>query len=419
MYLFYDYLKSGDVMFGTKGQGSGAATLVAIITLLIVLYILFIPPESREELLGLNSSSTSTSSSSSTSSYVHYNKTLSLSCEGVPGRVDYLSQKEIEHNIAVTTVMTKTSASIIKDVGAIYVKDALFSSKEENVSFGINDVGNTKNILLSFVVKKAGGRLIISLNDNEIFNSEVVGENVEPIVLPREFLMGKNVLVFKTSNPGLVFWRTNEFVLEGVKVTADITDVDARESNNVFLVGSSEKNNLDKSSIRFIVDKCGSEDSGRLYVTLNGFDIFKGIPDLNTPLKFEFDGGRLFSGENTLGFRVDSGCYLLDRIVLTSTLKEAFQPFCSFDLSDSEYNDITAGRENVNLSIKFGISTDSQGVQIINEGSVLVNNNARSFYTRGLSQGWIINSYVERGSNTIKIVPKNKMDINKVEATIY
>jgi len=36
-----------------------------------------------------------------------------------------------------------------------------------------------------------------------------------------------------------------------------------------------------------------------------------------------------------------------------------------------------------------------------------------------LSQSWVINSYVERGSNTIKIVPKNKMDINKIEATIY
>ena len=55
---------------------------------------------------------------------------------------------------------------------------------------------------------------------------------------------------------------------------------------------------------------------------------------------------------------------------------------------------------------------------MINEGNVLINNRARNFYTRGLSQSWIINSYVEKGSNTVKIVPRNRMDINKIEATI-
>ena len=419
MYLFYDYLKSGDIMLGTKGQGgTGAATLVAIITLLIVLYILFIPPESREQLLGLNDSGT-ISGSSSVVNGSHYNKSLALSCEGIPGRVDFLSQKEFEHNIPATTVMTKTSAGIIKEVGNVYVKDALFSEKVENMSFGIDDVSNTKNVLLSFVVKKAVGRLIISLNDHEVFNSEVLGDNVEPISLPKEFLMGKNVLVFKSSSPGMVFWQTHEYSLENVKVTADITNTEAQESKVVFIVSSSEKGNLDKASMRFVANKCGEENAGKMYVSLNGYTVFSGIPDLDTALSFDFESGRLFSGENELRFRVDSGCYLVDQIVLKSKLKEAFQPFCSFEIGDTEYKDITSGRQSINLTIKFGINTDDQGIQIINEGNVLINNRARSFYTRSLTQNWVINSYIERGSNTVKIVPKNAMDINKIEATIY
>ena len=244
--------------------------------------------------------------------------------------------------------------------GNFYVKNSLFSDKVGNLSFGVDDISNTKNVLLSFIVKKGTGRLIVNFNDHEVFNGEVVGENVAPIVLPKEFLQSHNILEFKTSSIGMVFWQTHEYILENVKVTADMTNTEAQESKVVFIVSDSEKNNLDKASMRFVIGQCGGDKPSKLYVSLNGYTVFSGIPDLETPLNYEFESGRLFSGENELRFRVDSGCYLVDQIVLKSKLKEAFQPFCSFELTDKEYNDITAARQNINLTIKFGVNTDEQ-----------------------------------------------------------
>ncbi len=405
---------------GQTGSGTGAATLVAVITLLIVLYILFIPPESREELLGLNETTDDDSSTTSDGTkFKPYNKTLTMACEGIPGRVDYLAQKEVEHNIPATTIMTKTSAAIIKEVRSLYVKDSLFSDSMDNITFNIDDISNTKNVLLSFLIKEHSGRLIITLNNREVYNKEVFSENIEPIILPKEYLQTENVLEFKTSGIGMVFWKTHEYSLENIKITGDLTSVDAQESKTVFLVSSSEKDNLDKAKIRFVADKCDESVPGKIFVTLNGYTIYSGIPDLGTPVTYEFAAERLFGGENEIRFRVDQGCYLVDQIIIDSELKEAFQPFCSFELTEEEYEDIAAGREDINLSLTFGADLDVQGIQKVNEGKIFINNNARNFYTRALEENWVINSYVEEGYNSIKVVPRNKMYINKLEAEMY
>lgn len=405
---------------GQTGSGTGAATLVAVITLLIVLYILFIPPESREELLELNTTlSEDGSQETIPEDFEPYNKTLTLACEGIPGRVDYIAQKEVEHNIPATTIMTRTSAAVIKEIRSIYVKNSLFSDKIENISFSIEDISNTKNVLLSFLVKERSGRLIIRLNSHEVYNNEILSENINPVVLPKEYLQPQNIIEISTSKIGMVFWKNHEYSLENVLITADLTSVDTQESKTVFLVGSSEKDNLDKAKIRFVADKCDESSPGKIYVTLNGYTIYSGIPDLNTPLTYEFTAERLFGGENEIRFRVDKGCYLIDQITLKSELKEAFQPFCSFELSEDEYDDIAAGREDINISLTFGVDLDAQGIQVVNEGKMFINNHARNFYTRSLEERWVINSYVEEGYNSIKIVPRNKMYINKLEAEIY
>lgn len=396
-------LKSSKKGQPTGVSGAGAAVLVGIIAALIIVYILVLPPEERAALLEEDNESGDNGGTE-----VSGNGTLLLES---PGRLDYISQKEIEHTLPSVNLFTTTSAVVLESRQSLYVKNAWFDKTFVNMTFEIPNIENTENIYLVFNIKRHGGRLILKLNGYEVANNELTAINVDPIELPKRILQRENTLEASVSGVGWKFWRTNEYILENIQVTADITDISTRKSELVFQVTSTEKNNLDRVFVKFFPD-CSIREVGPLNIWLNNNKIFSSVPDCGILRPLEVSPHLLLSGENNLAFATDKGSYLIDTITVKSELREMVYPTYYFEVNESIYGDIIDDDLDVILYFEFVDDVEQKKAEI------WVNNHQRGLDTRDREYDMNINSMVKEGNNVIEIKPKTILDVVNLEVFV-
>ncbi|RMF55278.1 hypothetical protein D6745_02570 [Candidatus Woesearchaeota archaeon] len=310
-------------------RASGAASLIIIIGILVVLYILFLPPKEREELLeGRTPNVPGEDNGGRIPS--DFNEVLLLES---PGRLENIQTGEIPHPLPSVSLQTVTSSKIIKEVSNIYVKNSVFGKQFKSLEFPINDFENTENVLLSFASSVHNGRLIILLNGKEIFNS-YISDSPNPIPLAKDALQQNNVLEFLVSPTGFAFWKSNEMLLENVKITADVSDISGRVASSRFVLGESEKENLEAAEMVFYAD-CDQSKVGTLSIIINNERVFRGVPackSMNNPI--EISPETLFEGNNEVKFSTNKGNIIIDQIMVTSFLKESVYPSYFFELPD-------------------------------------------------------------------------------------
>jgi len=253
-----------------------------------------------------------------------------------------------------------------------------------------------------------GGRLIISLNGEEIYNAVVVAGSQPPIILSKSYLSADNVIEFTVTSPGIVFWQTNEVSLRNVKVVADVTSIEAQSSRHVFLLSETEKKNLERITLKF-QPQCVYETVGKLTIDINGNEIYNGVPDCDIamiPLEFSLD--HVYLGENRITFHTERGRYILSHIVLESDLKEVDFPTYYFELSNEEYEEVVDEDRKVRLNLDF--------VDVITRkrGDVIVNGHIGHFDTQEVSYAMDISDDIERGSNAVKIKPRKTLEVRKL-----
>jgi len=375
-------------------SGTSAAVLVAIITVLIIIYILFLPPKERAELLGENISTIDGISISGNATL------LSVS----PGRLDYLPQKEVEHTLPTVNLFTTTKAEVLESRQSLYVKNAWFDKSFANMTFSVSDLPNTKNVMLVFNVKKYSGRLLLKLNGYDIVDNEYTTPNIEPIQLPERLLKDVNTIEVSVSGVGWRFWRTNEYILEDIKIAADITDISTREATIPFQVSSTEKNNLDRVYVKFFAD-CEVKEVGPLNIYLNTNRIFSSVPDCGIARSLEVSPYLLLSGDNTLIFKTEKGSYLIDNIIVKSQLKAMTYPTYYFEANESVYDNVVDGKIDVVLYFEFVDDIEKKKAEL------WINNHQRGFDTTAREYTMNINTLIKEGNNVIEIKPKAILDI--------
>jgi hypothetical protein len=328
-----------------------------------------------------------------------------------PGRIDFLSQKSIDHTIPTAHIFTRTEGFVLEKKASLYTKRSLFSSVETNLTLRISDLVNTENIILSGLVTEGSGRLRVVLNDNEVFNGEVKGGNLPLIELDKKYLKTDNLLVFSVSSPGFAFWKTNAYQLENVQITADITSIDAQSSRSLFLVSATESNNLERIKIKFKPD-CTIE-SGRLDIWINQYNIYSSVPDCGGErVTLEFSPTYLQIGENEVIFKISQGDYYIDHISIESELKTIDFPVYYFELSEEEFLDVEEEDAKVVLRMDFVDITEEK------RGEVVVNGHLSGFDTKDIFYELDISDDVERGNNGIQIKPKKTLDIKELEVIL-
>jgi hypothetical protein len=264
-------------------------------------------------------------------------------------------------------------------------------------------------MLISFEVKKHSGRLIVTLNNHEIINTEINKVNADPIKISKDLLASTNELKIEVSDVGIAFWATNEYLIENFKVSADFTDTSTTSSSLTFIIPNSESSNIEKANLRF-VPECQADTVGPLDILINNRLIYSSVPDCGIPRPLEFAPANIITGENVLTFKADRGRYLINSIKITTNLMESPSYTNFFQINNDEYKDVVSGQKSVNMTFYFVDDQEDKEAEI--------RINGRRLYmplNHKLEWSTKLNNYIEEGSNSIKVVPQKKLEIRKLE----
>src|SRR3990167_3610773 len=132
--------------------GINAAVLVAIIAGLIILYILFLPSVEREELLEGEVKKSKAASEEE-----------NILLKEFPGRLDIIKDIE-DKTIPNVFLFETTDAKELEKINPFIVRNGWFDKKTKTVTFNVEDLESTDNVILTFSAKKHDGILAIKLN---------------------------------------------------------------------------------------------------------------------------------------------------------------------------------------------------------------------------------------------------------------
>jgi len=384
-----------------KAQGGiNAAVLVALIAGLIVLYIIFLPSVEREELL---------EGEVKKSQSVREEESVLL--KEFPGRLDIIKDIE-DKTIPNIFLFETTNAKELERINPFIVRNGWFDKKSKSVNFRLDDLENMDNVILSFAAKKHKGTLIIKLNDETIFENEILSETVEPIRLKKNLLKSDNTLEFSASSVGIKFWSTNEYSLENIRIVGDITDRSRQEALNAFNLDGEEFFNIEKATLKFIPYCKGVADVGALDITLNGRNIFSAVPVCEDPYKQLVPTGIFNTGENRIIFKTNRGSYSVEQIRLEFETKEAKTKVFFFEINETLFNKIKNNNLDVTLTIEFVSDEENKRADLnINDQLSSIDQNKKIFTKN-------IKDRIEEGNNFIEIRPRTRLEVVEIRVQV-
>ncbi len=322
-------------------SASSAATLVVLIAGMILLYLLFLPSEEREALLQdkyvypEGEEAAEESEAEAATDVLKELVTEPLLSES-PGQVYYLKEASYEHEVSAVNLYTLTEAQVLSSSDSLYVKNGLFDQLFRNVTFYLDDPDNTDNVLLSFNVENAQGRLQILFNDEQLLDADLVEGSPDPLELSTALLSDVNVLEFLVSDVGYRFWTTNEYQLEDLQVTGDVTDISQQMSKTTFTVSDTEKYNLESAKLSFYPD-CSPREVGVLKIMINNDLIYSSIPDCQQINVVSFSPTVISAGDNYLLFKAEKGTYVIYNIAVKTELAAQEYPTYYFEVPDDAF----------------------------------------------------------------------------------
>lgn len=375
-------------------SGANAATLIAIIMGLIILYILFLPPAERDKLLNPDSG---TKTGTATG-----NKTVAALLLEHPGTLFKTEQKDIEHRVDSFSIFTRTEDKLLKSFDTINIESTRSGTNSRKFVFNVDDPENTKNALMTFEAVDRSGRLNIKLNGDVVLNEEVKGQRI----LNLEDLKSTNEMEFSVSEvPFWQFWSKNFYDIHSVKIIATISDITNKDATKTFFVTNNEAPNIESATLTYFVD-CATSDNGKLNVYINGIRLSSGIPDCNSIAKNSINPNNIAAGNNDLRFSTEKGTFLLDRVVVKTHLREAIRPIYYFEVNKTTKQDITAGVKAAVLRLKFVDDKEEKlGIINVNGHRISFDTKLRPEYEKDISLN------IEEGNNYIQLEPEVTLNV--------
>ncbi|HLP79940.1 MAG TPA: hypothetical protein VK158_04860 [Acidobacteriota bacterium] len=307
-------------------SGTGAPFLI-VLTILIVFYVIFLPPAEREALLndgtvpgtGGTGSPGGTGGTGTTSGS---GKTIYEQTFKGPGPMDRLTRLEYSHEISAFTLSGEYEATVIAEANQFRVERSVFTSTPYTMDFTADPM-NLKDVILTFTVlqpQQASGSLLILLNGKQAFSGTISQFNSGQIKVPSSYLDDVNTLSVSVSSPGLAFWHKNAYEIADLRLQADAIDRQGLASIDSFDVSDVELDNLRSAKLRFLPTCSGDVDP--LTVVLNNRTIFSKVPDCGLINIVSIPSDLLEAHDNNVSFRTTGGAYSIDRAAVQTTLDE-------------------------------------------------------------------------------------------------
>ena len=386
----------------TSVNAGDASLLILILIGAILLYVLLVPPDVREDILNDGNETDDDENGNDNG-----NEIEKILLKEEPGRLDYLSEKEYEHTIPSFYLYKTTDSTELKKINPFYINNGAFDTKSKNITFKIENLEYTDNVMLSLQAKTHEGLLTIKLNGYEILVDNIRDYNPEPVSLPQELLQEINVLEFSVESVGWQFWKTNEYNFENIRLIADVTDVSRQESKNVFYLTEIEYINLDRVQLKFLPE-CVPSRVGNLQVLVNYQEVFRGIPDCGILNVYEFSPDLLEKGSNRVIFKAEDGNYLIDMIMVKTKLKSSPELVYYFNVDADQWETIEDDTYNVNLTVEFVEKGN------LKEARFVVNGKETGLYTKERIYSKNIDYFMQPDNNALKIIPKSTLEIVQV-----
>ena len=367
-------------MSWTKKGQSGAAILLALIAVMIIMYVLFLPPADRAALLG--ESQTGVPGQNGQPVNVIFTSTV--------GRVYLTTVPSQTHSLPSFDIRAVQSGAVLASRDTVTARNNAFEKSPGIITFAV-DPSLTQNAVLSMnLASKTGGNLIIYLNGQEVFNQAVSTRSIAPI--PLSGLNTTNTITFSASSVGFAFWSTNSYTLSNVKVTADVTDLSGASASERFSISQDEFNAMDSATLSF-VPVCNTP--GKIELQVNGASLYSGTPDCGGLNTLEVAPSRLQPGENTMSFSTRDADIVLDQASITTTAKQQQNQAFTFNIDPQQVQG-----KVITLNVLFADNTDKRGTIVLNGKSIPLS--AQSTFTTPIAQ------YIQPGVNTITFQATDK-----------
>ncbi len=384
----------------SQTSAGSIAVFIVLIALFMVLYLIFIPPKDRANLLGENLTDNSTNSRNSVS--LGSNVLLSQS----PGLLKNFNKDTSKHEIDSVQLYLKNQPNLEDLATSITVSKTIFNTELKELRFSIQDLNNLNQVSLYFLVSKAQGDLIINLNGIEIFNDKA--SSLQTVTLPSGLLKeSNNVLTFKTSSPN--FFGKNIYTLNDIKVRENFELTNTKEERS-FILSSSEKGDAELSFFAY----CNQAPVGsRLRVFMNTKEVFNNIVGCASSEKsVEIKEDSLKEGTNALLFEIDKGDFLLNNIELKIKIEEGGAKTYKFSVSKKQIDDILSSAKEIKLMMRFSDDKNKRA-------TISVNGNEFTLDTTNLDYEQFITSSVKEGNNFVRITPNNEFTTDLLEIKIF
>lgn len=390
-----------------KGQSaSGTAVFLGVMGLVIIIYIVALPPADRDALLNSGSSGLLddqyTDGGNPTIPSI---RALLFTQEGI--HVPYIDKPEIKHSFNAFNLITRTEAAVLANLPSVMLSSSFFDAQEHSEVFMVNPM-DAGQLLLSFNAPVAKGKIKIQLNGVTIYEGTLTGMSPEPIRLPKQTLLqGENVVTFIA--PARIF-GSNEFRLTNVQISGIMDDRTLATYEEHFTVTRAEYMNLETTELSFLLN-CNSQMNSPLDVYVNNNLIYSTVPmDCGQFLQVDINPELLKDGDNVIEFNSVGSSYLIEQSYIISHLSKMPETLFYFTIPSDVFDAIYMSRSDTFVRMRF---TDDLSLK---RGVLLVNGFPQTFETDDIVLELPVSTRIIDGTNSIKIEPLDRpIDIQKLE----
>lgn len=379
-------------------DASSAATLIGLITLLLVGYIVFLPPQVRVDLLGEEKSTISTNG---------VDKVIpedSLLLKEAIGHLSVVKQNEKEIKFP-NFVLENTQTDIpIREIDSFQIYNGWLSELRKQIPFTIPKKG-VKKVYVSFQAPLRNGVLVVGLNGVEVFRGYMDGPNELIPLQISELKMGRNDLTFHVEGSLL---ENQEFQIDDLKIIATVEDKEASIAHNPFSLDASSFESLKEGKLKFFVS-CEVNNVGYLSVSLNNEQLYSSIPVCDDIIELNVYKEQLKKGMNVLSFQLSEGIIDVSRAELKLKLKETASFLSYFNINNQLYSDAVLDKfKKIILELDFVDDNSLKNLKLN------INGFAKSIRQKESSFKWVLNEQEELllpGRNYVEITPIEPVDI--------
>lgn len=377
-----------------RGQdASGAAAVIGALTILFIFYIVFLPPETRMELLEGKAPDTNETIKSG----VLYSDSI--------GKLAPAGKTTFDHYIPNIYLAETKNAQVLSRANPFTVRKGWFGEDRKEITFMIPEYENTENTILSFQTLSRNGVLHIVVNGVPIFEGKIAGQNPPPITLPKDMLLQSNTIEFYVTGG---FFGKKEYSISNMQIIGDVLDPRKQRAENTFKITQLEYDHLENSWLDFY-PICDQADVGILTISLNGRNIYSAVPACESANRQEIFKEDLRVGRNALNFDVNQGDYRVEQIRVRNKVKPITSFIDFFNVNDDLYSDIISNDVDLVLKIELVDDGTTKQAEVNINGRLDAINQKKEKYERDIS------GIIKEGNNYIEIKPITEINIADIE----